>query len=190
MNTYLVIILAILIGNYILSLIVEGLNVGAAKPDLPDEFKDCYSSDKYKKSQEYLKEKTYFNLIYGGVLVSIMIALILSGGFNLVDNLARGLNLNEILTGLIFIGLLFLGFQILDIPFSIYSTFVIEQKYGFNRTTPKTFCLDILKGWLLAVIIGGLVYIGSVLYEVIKDEGWEAHILDNHLYKDLHPQNP
>ena len=61
-------------------------------------------------------------------------------------------------TGLIFAAVLLLGSQILSLPFSVYSTFVIEEKYGFNKTTPKTFVLDILKGWLLGVLIGAPVF--------------------------------
>ena len=157
MNIYLIVILAIIIGNYILDLIIDLLNVRSIKEELPNEFEGFYDSAKYKKSQSYLKDNTYFKLIQATFMTAMVLFLILSGGFNFIDRLARSFNLGIIPTGLIFSGILFFFFQIIGIPFSIYHTFVIEEKYGFNRTKPKTFILDILKGWLLSIIIGGLL---------------------------------
>jgi len=154
---YLAIILTILIGSYILNLIVDALNLKSIRPVLPDEFKGLYSEEKYAKSQEYLKENTYFKLVHGTFHILVVIAFILSGGFNFIDQIAQVFNLGSILTGLIFIGILFLGSQIIEIPFSIYHTFIIEAKYGFNRTTKKTFVSDLLKGWILTFIIGAIV---------------------------------
>ena len=158
MNLFLIIILIILIGDYILGLVVDSLNVKHLKTDLPEAFSGYYDGEKYKKSQQYLKENTRFDLITGSVTTPAIIAFILLGGFNWVDQWARGLAWGPIATGLVFTAILMFGSQILSLPFSIYSTFVIEEKYGFNKTTPKTFVLDILKGWLLAVIIGAPVF--------------------------------
>jgi STE24 endopeptidase len=162
-NYFLVIILAILIGTYVLDLIVDTLNVRHAKTDLPEEFKGFYDSEKYKKSQEYLRENTRFGIIGDSITTPVTIAFILFGGFNVIDQFARSFNLGSMFTGLIFVGVLMFIFQLLMIPFSIYSTFVIEEKYGFNKTTPKTFLLDILKTWLLAIVIGGIV-LSAVLW--------------------------
>jgi len=158
MNIYLIIILAIIIGNYILDLIIELFNLRSIKKELPEEFVGFYDANKYEKSQEYLKDNTKFKLIQGLFTVGVILFLILSGGFNFVDQLARSFNLNLNFTGLIFTGILFFFFQIIEIPFSIYHTFVIEEKYGFNRTKPKTFFLDLIKGWVLSIIIGGLLF--------------------------------
>ena len=167
MNIYLIVILVILIGNYILGLIVELLNLKALKNELPEEFKGYYDSDKYRKSQSYLRDNTGFKLTQGTVLILIILGLILSGGFNFVDKLARSFDFGLIPTGLIFTGILFFFFQAVEIPFSIYHTFVIEEKYDFNRTKPKTFILDILKSWLLTIIIGGIL-LSLVLWFFIK----------------------
>ncbi|NQT28185.1 MAG: M48 family peptidase, partial [Candidatus Omnitrophica bacterium] len=167
MNIYLVVILAILIGNYILDLIIELLNIRSIKKELPGEFEGFYDSAKYKKSQSYLKENTYFKLIQAAFITAVILFLILSGGFNFVDKIARGFNLGIIPTGLIFSGILFFFFQIIGIPFSIYHTFVIEEKYGFNRTSPKTFILDVLKSWLLSIIIGAIL-VSLILWFFIK----------------------
>lgn len=158
MNIYLLIILIIIVGDYLLDFIVEILNVKHLKSELPKEFEDYYDAEKYKKAQNYLKETTRFGIITDTITIPITLAFILIGGFNYVDQIARGFQLSPIPTGLIFAGILMFASQILSIPFSIYGTFVIEEKYGFNRTTVKTFILDILKSWLLIAIIGGIVF--------------------------------
>ncbi len=158
MNTFLIIILVILVGDYVLGLVVDILNVKHLKTQLPEAFSGYYDAEKYKKSQEYLKENTRFELITGSIATPAIIAFILLGGFNRVDLWARSLEWGPIPTGLIFAAILLFGSQILSLPFSIYGTFVIEGKYGFNKTTPKTFVADILKGWLLAVVIGTPVF--------------------------------
>ena len=171
MNIYFVIILVILIGSYILDLVVETLNVRHVQTDLPKEFEGYYDEAKYRKSQEYLRENTRFGIFSDSIVTPISIAFIIFGGFNIVDQFARGFNFGPIFTGLIFAAILLLASQILHIPFSIYETFVIEEKYGFNKTTPKTFILDILKSWLLAAFIGGLI-LAAILWFFEKVGPW------------------
>ena len=154
MNLFLIIILVILVGDYLLGVVVEVLNVKHLKTDLPAAFSGYYDEEKYRKSQEYLKENTRFGLITDSITTPAVIIFILLGGFNWVDQFARTLSWGPIATGLVFAGILLFASQILGLPFSVYTTFVIEEKYGFNKTTPKTFVLDMLKGWLLAIIIG------------------------------------
>ena len=139
---------------------VEILNVRHLKTALPEEFEGWYDGEKYRKSQEYLKENTRFGILTDSITTPIIIGFILLGGFNAVDQLARGFHLGSILTGLVFAGVLLLASQLLDLPFSIYQTFVLEEKYGFNKTTPKTFILDILKSWGLVAILGSLLFSG------------------------------
>jgi STE24 endopeptidase len=127
------------------------------KTDLPHEFEGYYEGEKYKKSQEYLKENTRFGIISDTITTPIIIIFILVGGFNAVDRFARSLELGPIPTGLIFAGVLMLAYHIFHIPFSIYGTFVIEEKFGFNKTTVKTFILDILKTWALVIVIGAIL---------------------------------
>jgi STE24 endopeptidase len=170
-NIFLIIILAVLIGNYILNLIVEKLNLQHIKTELPKEFEGYYDAEKYKKSQNYLKESTQFEIRTDTILTSITIAFILMGGFNLVDRIARGFGFGDITTGLIFVGILLLASHIIHIPLSAYSTFFIEEKYGFNRTTLKTFILDILKILILTAIIGGIIFF-AVLWFFGKMGTW------------------
>ncbi|MBC8418102.1 MAG: M48 family metallopeptidase [Desulfobacteraceae bacterium] len=161
---FLVIILAILIGDYLLNLIVDIQNVRYLRTDLPEEFSGYYDREKYRKSQEYLKENTRFGFVTDSITTPVTIGFILFGGFNLIDQFARSFHLSAILTGLIFAGILVFASQILSIPFSIYRTFVIEEKYGFNKTTPKTFVLDIVKTWVLAAVIGGILFSGVLWF--------------------------
>ncbi|MFC1576891.1 M48 family metallopeptidase [Candidatus Omnitrophota bacterium] len=164
MNIYLIIILAIIIAEYTLSLVVEILNVRNIDPALPEEFRGFYDESKYSASQEYLKENTIFKLVKSTIFTAIVLVFILVGGFNVIDNLVRGPGQGPILSGLIFAGILVFGMQILDIPFSVYRTFVIEERYGFNKTTPKTFILDIIKSWVLTIIIGGIIVAGILWF--------------------------
>ena len=158
MNIYLIIILFIIIVDYFLDIVVDTLNVRHVTTDLPKEFEGYYDAEKYNKAQNYLKENTRFGIITDTITTPITLAFILLGGFNYVDQIARGFQFGPIPTGLVFAGMLMFASQVMSIPLSIYSTFVIEEKYGFNRTTVKTFILDILKSWLLTVIIGGIVF--------------------------------
>ncbi len=156
MNFFLVLILGILVGAYFLDLVVDTLNIRHANTGLPGEFEGYYDESEYKRSQEYLKENTRLGIIRDSIITPLTIIFILLGGFNIVDQFARSFGLGSIATGLVFIGTLIFASHLLMIPFSIYDTFIIEEKYGFNKTTPGTFVLDILKTWLLALLIGGL----------------------------------
>ena len=170
MNIYLIIILAILVGQYLLGLTSDLLNVSNIQEELPEEFKDVYDKEKYKKSQQYLKDTTKFGLFTSTISIIFLIPFIVFGGFKYIDLVARNIANNQILQGLIFIGIIAIGGTLIGIPFSIYSTFHIEEKYGFNKTTPKTFILDIAKTLMLSIIIGAPI-IALVLWFFMKFEG-------------------
>lgn len=158
MNIYLFVILLILVGEYFLNLTVETINLRNLKTGLPKEFHGIYDPDKYKKSQQYLKETTGFGLFTDTLMTAVIIAFILVGGFNIIDVFVRGFGCNEIITGLLFVAVLMFLAQIIHIPLAAYSTFHIEEKYGFNKTSLKTFILDILKSWLLTAVLGGIIF--------------------------------
>ncbi|MFH1996679.1 MAG: M48 family metallopeptidase, partial [Candidatus Omnitrophota bacterium] len=173
MNPYLIIIIAILAGEYLISVLVETLNVRHLSTDLPEEFKDSYSAEKYRKSQEYLRENTLFNLASGAIFTAVILLFIFLGGFNAVDVFARGFGFGPIATGLIFSGALVYCAQALAVPVTAYRTFVIEEKYGFNKTTVKTFFLDIVKSWILLALIGGVALAGILwLFQAAGKFAW------------------
>lgn len=155
MNGYLLCILAILLLGYLLDLTVALLNLRSLRPELPLEFAGVYDADQYARSQEYTRVTTRFSLIHNTVSLMLTLVFILMGGFNLIDLAARSFALSSIPTGLIFTGMLALLSTALNLPFSVYSTFVIEQRFGFNTTTVATFILDGLKALLLAIVLGG-----------------------------------
>ncbi|MBN2040072.1 MAG: M48 family metallopeptidase [Spirochaetes bacterium] len=171
MNPYLIFILAVIIITYILELVVEILNIRNISPELPSEFRDVYDNERYGKSQLYLKDNTKTGIINKTFFTLISVIFILAGGFNYIDLTARGFGFCPVFTGLIFTGILVLLMQIIELPFSIYDTFVIEERYGFNKTTPKTFVLDLVKGLLLGAVIGGLLY-ACILWFFGRFETW------------------
>ncbi len=158
MNGYLIFILALLIFNWLLSLIVETLNVRNVSTKIPEEFDEIYDDEKYAKSQRYLKDNTRFDQVQANIMLPLTIAFILLGGFSWINNIAKSTSDHMILQGLVFGGILMVISQIVGLPFSIYSTFVIEEKYGFNKTTTKTFIVDIFKGLLLTALLGAPIF--------------------------------
>lgn len=157
MNIYAVIILLAIAVDFFLDLISNFLNLKSLSKTLPDEFDGVYDEETYAKSQEYTKVNTRFGFITGAIDLAILLGFWFSGGFNVLDQWVRGFGFGELITGLCFMGVLMVAKMIIGLPFSIYSTFVIEERFGFNKTTPKTFVLDLLKGLLLGVLIGGPV---------------------------------
>ncbi len=154
MNFWLVIVLLIIVVSYLLELTVSLLNIRSLDAALPKEFATTFNDQEYDNSQKYTRATTFFSIVENSCSTILTVLFLLFGGFNCVDLWARGLGLGEIVTGLFFIGGLGMLTFIAHLPFSIYSTFVLEERFGFNRTTAKTFILDLLKGGLLAVIIG------------------------------------
>ncbi|MBU2063759.1 MAG: M48 family metallopeptidase [Candidatus Omnitrophica bacterium] len=164
MNIYLIIILVILIGKYILNTAVEILNIKHTGYVLPAEFEGYYDARKYQRSQQYLKEKTFLAFGEDAAVLVFTLVLILSGGFDHIDKFARTFHAGYIMTGLIFIGAVVFIYQILNIPFSLLYTFVLEEKYGFNKTKPGTFILDLIKTWILAAVLGGIAFAGIIWF--------------------------
>jgi STE24 endopeptidase len=162
---YLIIIIAFLLLSFTISSISDYLNAKNLKESLPDEFVGYYDEEKYKKSQNYLKDRTKFSFISSLTSLIVSIAFILVGGFNYVDLFARSFGFGEIVTGLIFVAALYFLLEIIGIPFSVYSTFVIEEKYGFNKTTVKIFISDI-KNLILTAVIGLPIFAVIVMFFV------------------------
>ncbi|MDR1941727.1 MAG: M48 family metallopeptidase [Endomicrobium sp.] len=158
MSVYTVLILSFIILVFAVKAAADLLNIKNISGEIPGEFKGFYDEDKYARAQSYLKTQTKFSLISGSFFLVAEIVFIVCGGFNFVDIFARSFGFGQILTGLIFAGVLLFALQILQIPFSVYSTFVIEEKFGFNKTTVKTFISDLIKGLLIGAVIGAAVF--------------------------------
>tara|TARA_B100000676_G_scaffold44523_1_gene42786 strand:- start:6393 stop:7613 length:1221 start_codon:yes stop_codon:yes gene_type:complete len=159
--------------QYLLSLVTKILNLKALNPDLPDEFKDTFDKDKYIKSQQYTRTNTNFSFITATFSLLLNLYFILGGFYNTVDLYVRDFGYNEQITGLLFFGVLFIVNDVLNMPFSIYKTFVIEEKYGFNKTTLKTFCADKVKGYFLTILIGApVLYLILYFFAEFSQYGW------------------
>jgi STE24 endopeptidase len=154
-NTIFVVIIAVLVFGYVLEQILDLLNLKHTEPELPEELKGIFDEEEYRKSQLYKRDNTRFSFITSTLSLVVMGVVFFLGGFGWLDRWISGFISNYILLVLVFFGILGLAGDILTTPFALYATFVIEERYGFNRTTVKTFILDKLKGWLLGLIIGG-----------------------------------
>jgi STE24 endopeptidase len=148
-------ILVIVILDFILERILDFLNTTRWTEDLPAELEGIYDSEKYRKSQQYLKTNHKFSQVTEAFNFTLVLGMLLLGCFAFLDSYIREYTTNPILMSLLFFGILGLIADVLGTPFSVYATFVIEERFGFNKTTVKTFIFDKLKGLVLAALIGG-----------------------------------
>jgi STE24 endopeptidase len=173
MNAYAIIILAALLLDYALNRVADLLNLRVARTEVPPAFRGVCDPEAYRRSQEYLRVTTRLECVEATVALALLLAFWWAGGFNLVDRLVRGWALGPIWTGLAYIGLLALLKALVALPFSVYATFVIERRFGFNRTTAATFVLDLVKALVLAVLLGGPLLAGILaLIEFAGPSAW------------------
>jgi STE24 endopeptidase len=149
------IIIAVLLLQFALETILNYLNALRFRDAIPEELSDVFDKEAYRKSQDYKLHNYRFGLVSSVFSLLLTLGFLLLGGFEWADQLALGISENPIWRALIFFGIIMLGSDLLSTPFSLYQTFVIEEKFGFNKTTPGLFILDKLKAWLLMLILGG-----------------------------------
>lgn len=170
-NAVAILILVALFGLWKLDFIATILNLKALSPDLPGEFADVFDAERYARSQAYTRDSARFEIIHSVFSLTTVLAFWTLGGFGWLDGLARTLAPGEIPAGLVFLGLLFVGHTLIHLPFSIYDTFVIEEKFGFNKTTPQTFVIDQIKALLLAAVLG-LPLLAGLLWIFRMENAW------------------
>lgn len=134
---------------------LDYLNARHFSDSLPEGLEDVYEPEEYRKSQAYKKANYKFQLFKGSFSLLLILGFLLFGGFEAVDAWVRQHTDNEILQALFFFGILMLGTDLVMMPFSYYHTFVIEEGFGFNRSSRKLFILDKVKGWILLIVLGG-----------------------------------
>lgn len=154
-ETILLIILVISIVSYAFDQLLDYVNLKALKKDIPAEIESFYNKEKYQKSLDYQREQTRFSFITSAVSFLLSLGMLIFGGFGWLDNLLRPHFQQEISLALGFFGCIMIVSDLITVPFQWYSTFVIEEKYGFNKTTVRTFITDKLKGYVLGALIGG-----------------------------------
>ena len=150
-------IIAIPVLGFITERILDYLNSKMWSVKLPDKLVGICSEDEYKKTQLYDKESNKLSIWSSSFNLSVILCMIFLGGFAFVDNLSRAINANPIVCALIFFGIIGFASDLINIPFSYYDNFVIENKFGFNRMTLKIFIADHFKSWLIGIIIGAPV---------------------------------
>lgn len=173
MNIILIIILVILVADFIFNRWLDNLNMKSWSNTLPPEAEGIYDEERYKKSREYHQAHFRLSQITSWFSFLLSATLLLSGFFGQVDAFFRAYTENPVLLALLFFGSLGFLSDIISLPFSLYGTFVIEEKFGFNKMTWKTFVADKLKTYLLAIIIGGgLLALLTYIYGLTGSSFW------------------
>ena len=173
MNTFAVVILVALIGEYLLGAVSGLLSSRSFAPKVPAEFTGVFNDEKYARARRYTATRARFGLVHGAIGLAATLAFWFAGGFAWLDTLVRGLGSGPVVTGLVYIGALMFARTLFQLPFRAWSTFVIEGRYGFNRTTAATFRADLLKGTALAVLLGGpLLAVILTFFEAMGPLAW------------------
>ena len=177
-NPYFFIILIAVVGLFLLDTVAKMLNINALRPDLPDDFGDVYEQEEYRRSQQYTRETTRFDIISSIFSLVVFLAFWLMGGFGWVDELVRSWTDNSILQGLTYVCLLFLASLVISLPWEFFDTFVIEEKYGFNKSTKGTFFADQAKSLAVGAVLGlpllALIFYLFQRFELAWLWGWIA----------------
>ncbi len=153
-NTIAIVLLVALLLLWNLDFLATLLNLGSLKPELPEEFTDVYDAEKYAKSQEYTRAHSRFGIISSIASLTILLVFWFFGGFSWLDSWTRSFQWEPLPRGLLYVAALLAGNYLLTLPFTIYDTFVLEERFGFNKTTPKTFVIDQIKSFFLTAVIG------------------------------------
>jgi STE24 endopeptidase len=166
-------LLALFIIRFAVDTLADLLNLTTFRKPLPAEFLSVYEPEKYAEALRYQMASSRFELIRSSVSMVVFLTFWCAGGFNFFDQWVRGFGFSTLWTGLLFVGVLSLLRGALQLPFSIYDTFVLEEKFGFNRTTPATFVGDLFKGILLGSILGGAIFAGiCAFFENVNHYPW------------------
>ena len=163
----------ILIFNFIVDKVLHTLNEGYFDKKIPEKLNDIYDEDTYKKSQVYKKMSAKLSNVSSLISTILILFFLLIDGFTYLDNFARSISEQPILITLIFFGIIMIGSEIISTPISYYNTFVIEEKFGFNKTTKQIFWVDKIKGLLMNILLGGAILsLISWFYLLTENNFW------------------
>jgi len=151
------IIVILIVVDFLFSKSLSLLNLKRMTTALPEELKGIYNQEKYTNSLAYQKTNIRFSFISDSFSLVVFLVVLFAGGFARIDDWARTITDNAYLQSLLFFGILGFAMDLISMPFQLYDTFVIEERFGFNKTTIKTFILDKLKGWLVSGLLGALI---------------------------------
>ncbi len=169
----LIAIIAILVLDYLLDLFLEYLNSTRWSDEVPPELEGIYDAEKYRRSQEYERANRRFSIISGTFSLAVTLLVLFFGLLGTLDGWLRRITEHPALLAILFFAAAGLAADLLHLPFEAYGTFVIEKRFGFNKTTPRTFVLDKIKGLLLSAVIGGvLTFVIVQIYEYAGNMFW------------------
>ena len=172
-NLLFYLLIAIIIIVFLIDSLLDILNARHYNNNIPEELSDVYPDDEYQKSIAYKKANYKFKIISSLVSLCIMLLFFFLDGFAWVDGIARDFSDHSIAVGLIFFGIIMISSDILSTPAAYYKTFVIEEQFGFNKTTVKTFFIDKIKGFIMMIIVGGgLLALIMWFYEITGKYFW------------------
>ena len=166
-------LISIILFNFIKDYFLDYLNSKFFDKKIPENLSDIYDKEKYQKSQDYKKTLYKFGKISKAYSLTILLLFFFLDGFLLVDNFARSLFESELLISLSFFGIIFFGSDILNLPFSLYSIFIIEEKFGFNKTTFRIYFFDKIKSWFITILFGGGILSFIIFqFETVGKDFW------------------
>lgn len=172
-TTLFYVLIGIIVISFLFDKFLDYINAKKFNDPIPEKLVDVYDEDEYKRSQAYKKTNATFSTLTAIFSLLLTLLFFFLDGFRIIDDFARNFSNNSILVGLLFFGIILIGSDIFSLPFSYYKTFVIEEKFGFNKTTLKTFWLDKIKSWLMTIILGGgLLAIVIWFYEFTGKYFW------------------
>ena len=168
-----IIIILIISAGFLFDQWINYLNTTKLSNILPDALKGFYDEPTYSKQQDYEKVNYKFSLVSDILSFLVILAMLFLGGFAWVDDLVKSVTESEILQAILFFGILGFASDLQSLPLDIYHTFIIEERFEFNKTTPKTFVIDKFKGWLLAAVVGGgILSLIVFIYEMSGSWFW------------------
>ena len=166
-------LISIILFNFIKDYFLDYLNSKFFDKKIPENLSDIYDKEKYQKSQDYKKTLYKFGKISKAYSLTILLLFFVLDGFLLVDNFARSLFESELLISLSFFGIIFFGSDILNLPFSLYSIFIIEEKFDFNKTTFRIYFFDKIKSWFITILFGGGILSFIIFqFETVGKDFW------------------
>ncbi|MBA7650715.1 Protease HtpX [subsurface metagenome] len=173
MNVFFLVILVAIGLEFVLRLVADWLNLRALKLEPPSALRDIYKPEEYRDSQLYTRTVTRFGFATHAASLLLLLAFWFTGSFNYLDHVVRSWEFIPIANGLLYIGILLLAYGLIMLPFSVYATFVIEERFGFNRTTPRIFVLDRIKALAIAMLLGVPLLAGILsLFEYAGTYAW------------------
>jgi len=165
-NIYFYLIIIFYVSSFAWDQVLAHLNRTRMNPLMPHELEGIYNPSDYARQQEYQRENDRFGTVTAGFLFAITLAVLLYGGLGWFDSLLREYVSQPLLLTLAFFAALSALLWLVNIPFDVYDTFVIEEKFGFNRTTPRTFAADQIKSFALMMVLQSVLL--TILFAAYK----------------------